>query len=74
MALDKINERLIKIEMNQEKFTDAMNKIAPIVEEYHASKIMQKKWSERLKFISLVIGTLTVLVACVDNYLKKLIN
>ena len=54
----KLNDRLDNIEATLGKISPQLEKIAPIVEEYHAKRVVSSLWLNRLKYLAVIIGVL----------------
>ena len=72
--LDLIENRLAAIEKNQEKSTEMIEKISPMVEEYHAARILRKKWTEKIKFISLILGMFVLVGGICEAAIRRIFN
>ena len=71
MIFNKLHKRLDKIEENQSRVSEVLDKIQPMVEEYHAAKLMRKKWSERVTFYSKTLAIFTGIMIIIKTVIAK---
>jgi len=70
--LDTIEEHQVEFSNSLCKISDQMVKITPMVEEYHANKLVKKNLTEKIRNYSIVIGIVMAMLTMGDSLYTKI--